>query len=64
VSFEYEYETRSGEEIIATGLVSYDDPVEVGQQVAIGSRNGIVREVTPSLGMRAARVVVQLFHPS
>ena len=45
-----EYELRSGDEIIATGRVTFDDAVEVGQRVAIGNCEGIVRDLTPPLG--------------
>jgi hypothetical protein len=61
MSREYEYELRNGDEIVATGHVTFDEAVVVGQRVAIGNREGIVEEIAPPLGARTARVLIQLF---
>ena len=34
---EYRYELRRGEEIIATGHLAFDEPLEVGEQIRIGA---------------------------
>ncbi len=57
---EYRYELRRGEEVIATGHVSREQPLEVGARIAIGSQAGIVRAIEPLLGERELRLVVQL----
>lgn len=57
----YRYELRRGEEVIATGHMSREQPFEVGERIAIGSEAGIVRVVEPLIGERALRLVVQLW---
>lgn len=57
---DYRYELRRGDEVIATGHLSSEQPFEVGERIAIGSRSGIVRSIDPSLGKRELRLVVQL----
>jgi len=56
----YLYELRRGEEVIATGHLSREEPLEVGERVAIGGQPRIVRSVEPALGERELHVVVQL----
>ena len=46
--------------MIATGHLSREQPLEVGERITIGSRSGIVRDVEPLLGERELRLVVQL----
>jgi hypothetical protein len=58
---EYRYELRRGEEVLATGHLSREQPLEVGERVVIGGRPGIVRSVDPILGERELRLVVQLW---
>jgi hypothetical protein len=57
---EYRYELRRGEEVIATGHLSREEPLEVGARITIGSQSGIVRSVEPLLHERELRLVVQL----
>jgi hypothetical protein len=57
---DYRYELRRGEEVIATGHLSREEPLEVGEQVTIGGHSGIVRSVEPLLHERELRLVVQL----
>lgn len=57
---DYRYELRRGDEMIATGHLSSEQPYEVGERITIGSRSGIVRSIEPSLGERELRLVVQL----
>src|SRR5205823_1650538 len=49
---ENRYELRRGDEVIATGHLSREQPLEVGERIAIGSQAGIVRAVEPLLGER------------
>ena len=58
---DYRYELRRGDEVIATGHFSREQPLEVGERLTINGRTGIVRDVQPSLGeQRELRLVVQL----
>jgi hypothetical protein len=58
---EYRYELRRGEEVLATGHMARERPLEVGERIAIGGRAGIVRAIQPLLGERELRLVVQLW---
>ena len=57
---DYRYELRRGDEVIATGHLSREQLLEVGDRITIGSRTGIVRAVEPLLGEHELRLVVQL----
>jgi hypothetical protein len=57
---EYRYELRLGDEMIATGHLSQEEPLKVGDRITIGGRTGIVRDVDPLLGKRELRLVLQL----
>ena len=57
---DYRYELRRGDEVIATGHLSREQLLEVGDRITIGSRTGIVRDVEPLLGEHELRLVVQL----
>ena len=56
----YRYELRRGEEIVATGHLTRETRLEVGQRIAIGISEGIVRAIEPTLGSSEHRLVVQL----
>ena len=57
---DYRYELRRGDEIVATGHLSSDDPYELGDAVTIGLSSGVVSAVEPTLGARELRLVVQI----
>jgi hypothetical protein len=57
---DYRYELRRGDEVIATGHFSREQPLDLGERITIGSQAGIVRDVGPLLGERELRLVVQL----
>lgn len=57
---DYRYELRRGDEVVATGHLSVEQPLEVGERVDIGGQLGIVRTIEPILGEREGRLVVQL----
>ena len=57
---EYRYELRRGDEVVATGHLSHEQPLEVGDRIEIGGQAGIVRTVEPLLGELELRLVVQL----
>ena len=56
----YRFELRHADEIIATGHLSPETPLEVGDSIKIGRRVGIVRAIEPLLGEPELRLVVQL----
>jgi hypothetical protein len=58
---DYRSELRHGEKVIATGHLSREQPLEVGERITIGSQPGIVRTVEPQLRERELRLVVQLW---
>lgn len=59
--FDYRYELRRGEEVVATGHFSREQPLEIGERIVIGGGPGIVRTIAPLLGERELRLVVQLW---
>ena len=60
-SFIYRYELRHGEELIATGRLSRERALEVGERIAIVGRPGVVRSIEPVLAERELHLVIQLF---
>jgi hypothetical protein len=56
----YIYELRRGEEVVATGQLTRDSTLEVGDRVRLGGREGIVRSILPVVGRNAQRLIVQL----
>jgi len=60
MAVQYRYELRRGEEIVATGHLSRDERLQVGDRLVIAGREGIVRSVDPMLGEPERRLVVQL----
>ena len=59
-SVAYRFELHRADEIVATGYLSLEAPLEVGDPIRIGRREGIVRAIMPVLGEREARLIVQL----
>jgi len=59
---EYRYELRRRDEVVATGRLSRDQPLEIGERVEIAGRTGSVRAIDPVLGERELRLVVRLEH--
>jgi hypothetical protein len=58
---DYRYELRRGDEVIATGHLSREQALEVGERIAIGGHSGIVRAIEPLLHERELRLVVRLW---
>lgn len=56
----YRYELLQGDATLATGHLSRERPLVIGEWVEIAGRTGIVRAVDPILGERELRLVVQL----
>jgi hypothetical protein len=59
--FAYRYELRRGEEVIATGRLTRERALKVGERIVIGGRPGVVRSIEPVLAERELHVVIQLF---
>jgi hypothetical protein len=59
----YRYELRRGDDIIATGHMTHETPLNVGDRITIGRAEGIVRQIEPTLGERERRLVIQLLPP-
>ena len=57
---DYRYELRRGEEVVATGRLNYEQPLEVDDRIEIGARHGIVSTIEQVLRERELRLVVQL----
>ena len=56
----YRYELRRADEVVATGHLSRERPLEVGENLEIGGQLGIVRTIEPLLGEQELRLVLQL----
>jgi hypothetical protein len=57
---EYRYELRRGDEVVATGHLSREQPLEAGERIEIAGHAGTIRTIEPTLGGRELRLVVQL----
>lgn len=55
----YRYELRRGDTITATGHITYDDPLEAGDEITIGRSIGIVRELGPRNPDGEIRLVIE-----
>ena len=60
-TFAYRYELRRGEEVLATGHLTYEHQLEVGERITIGGLVGIVRAIEPVVGGREFRLVAQVW---
>jgi hypothetical protein len=45
----YRFLLRRGDEIVATGYLTNDEPLEVGQSLSIGNRRGVIQSIEPTL---------------
>lgn len=57
---DYRYELWRGDEVLATGHLSYEQPLEVGDRIEISGQAGVVRTIDPLLGELELRLVAQL----
>jgi hypothetical protein len=46
--------------VVATGHLTRETPLEVGEKLAIGGSCGIVRSIDPTIGGRELRLVIQI----
>lgn len=57
-AIEYRYELRRGGELLATGRLSRERPLEPGEQTEVAGYLGTVRSIEPILGARELNVVM------
>jgi hypothetical protein len=57
---EYRYELRRGRELVATGRLTWEQPLEVGARLEIAGHTGRIRSIEPVLGQRELHLVVSL----
>jgi hypothetical protein len=57
---DYRYELRGGEELVATGHLSREQPLEIGDRIEVGGQPAIVRTIEPLLGESELRLVLRL----
>jgi hypothetical protein len=50
--------------VIATGRLTREWPLEVGERITISGRLGVVRSIEPVLGEQELHVAIQLFRDS
>jgi len=60
VGVDYRYESRRDDDVVATGHLHREQPLEIGHRIEIGGHAGTVRTVEPLLGELEVRLVVQL----
>jgi hypothetical protein len=56
----YLYELRRGDQIIATGHLNQDQPLEVGERIGVAGHTGIIREIIPRVDHNPVRLIVEL----
>jgi hypothetical protein len=56
----YRYELRRDDEVIATGHMTRERALTVGEEITMGKKAGIVRSIEPRLGETELHLVVQL----
>jgi hypothetical protein len=57
---DYRYELRAGDEIVATGHFTREQPLEVGDRIEVGGQRVIVRTIEPLFGEPELRLVLRL----
>ena len=57
---DYRYELRRGDEVVATGHLSREQPLEVGDRIEVGGQPAIVRTIEPLLGEHELRLALRL----
>jgi hypothetical protein len=56
----YRYELWRAGELFATGRFANESQLEPGDSIAIGSHDGVVREITPTTSSGELRLVVDV----
>jgi len=58
--FRYRYELRDTNDLLATGHLTLDQPLEAGDHVTIGRTRGQVRSVEATFGSQELQLIVEL----
>jgi|GEM_PF-3299902 len=58
------YELRKGDQVVATGHLSREYPLVVGETIEIGGARGVVRSIEPRLHEHELQLVVEVGEPS
>ena len=56
----YSYELRRGDSITATGRISYETALNVGDPITIGTAHGVVRAIGPRHPDGEVRLLIEL----
>ena len=56
----YRYELRNGDEIIATGHLTWEHDLDIGDEITIGRHRAIVDTIEPVLRTNEKRLVVRV----
>ena len=62
--FVYRYELRRADEVVATGHLTREVALELGEQITINGLQATVRSIEPVLHERELHLVVQLLPES
>jgi hypothetical protein len=57
---DYRYELHGGDELLATGHLSREQPLEIGDRIDVGGQQAIVHTIEPLLGESELRLVLRL----
>lgn len=57
---DYEYELRTRAEVVATGRLTQEEPLAVGDRITVGTHHGIVSNLLPAIGGRPPRITVEI----
>ncbi len=57
---DYRYELRGADEVVATGHLSRDQPLEIGDRIEVGGQHATVRTIEPLVGELELRLVLRL----
>jgi hypothetical protein len=57
---DHRYELRDGDEVVATGHLSREQPLEVGDRIEVGGQAAMVRTIEPLLGEPELHLILRL----
>jgi len=57
--FAYRYELRRGDEVIASGRMTRQRALEIGERITLSGRLGVVQSIEPGLSERDLHMVIQ-----
>ena len=60
LTIRYRYELRHDEKTLATGHLSREEHIQIGDRIEIAGSHGIVRSIEPILAEHELRLVIEL----